>query len=309
MLLLQRPVPVLVADARPQRQPRQVRLFLPRFLRGRRRSAHAARRQPVKRDPRQGFPFSMKDLALPDHLPALRAAGVSCFKIEGRKKSPLYVATTTDYYRKLLDGTLAARRTAAAWKPTCRPSSAGRGRGCSCNRTRTRKWPTATRSAIAARRIGQVEAVRPAATRARLRFRTRRRPGTPRRPADRPARAGQAVRLRGRASCWLLDGRQGKRTRGVRGPGRRPGRGRPAGRSPASCRSERRSIARRRRRSSRATATRGQTGIVSRSARDRGRGGGERKRAGGGWAVVWTAHPNPPPQGGRESPPPCGGGW
>jgi putative protease len=61
---------------------------------------------PVKRDPRQGFPFSMKDLALPDHLPALRATGVSCFKIEGRKKSPLYVATTTDYYRKLIDGTL-----------------------------------------------------------------------------------------------------------------------------------------------------------------------------------------------------------
>jgi putative protease len=60
----------------------------------------------VKRDPRQGFPFSMKDLALPDHLPALRAAGVSCFKVEGRKKSPLYVATTTDYYRRLLDGKL-----------------------------------------------------------------------------------------------------------------------------------------------------------------------------------------------------------
>ena len=50
----------------------------------------------------------MKDLALPDHLPALRAAGVSCVKMEGRKKSPLYVATTTDYYRKLLDGRLAA---------------------------------------------------------------------------------------------------------------------------------------------------------------------------------------------------------
>ena len=61
---------------------------------------------PVKRDPRKGFPFSMKDLALPDHIPALRAAGVSCFKIEGRKKSPLYVATTTDYYRKLIDGRL-----------------------------------------------------------------------------------------------------------------------------------------------------------------------------------------------------------
>jgi len=60
----------------------------------------------VKRDPATGFPFSMKDLALPDHLPALRVAGVSCFKIEGRKKSPLYVATTTDYYRKLIDGRL-----------------------------------------------------------------------------------------------------------------------------------------------------------------------------------------------------------
>ncbi|MGH7172095.1 MAG: peptidase U32 family protein [Gemmataceae bacterium] len=63
---------------------------------------------PVRRDPRQGFPFSMKDLALPDHIPALRAAGVSCFKVEGRKKSPLYVATTTNYYRKLLDGELSA---------------------------------------------------------------------------------------------------------------------------------------------------------------------------------------------------------
>ncbi len=60
----------------------------------------------VRRDPRQGFPFSMKDLALPDHIPALRAAGVSCFKVEGRKKSPLYVATTTDYYRRIIDGRL-----------------------------------------------------------------------------------------------------------------------------------------------------------------------------------------------------------
>lgn len=61
---------------------------------------------PVRRDPSAGFPFSMKDLALPDHVPALRAAGVSCFKIEGRKKSPLYVATATDFYRKLIDGRL-----------------------------------------------------------------------------------------------------------------------------------------------------------------------------------------------------------
>ncbi len=68
---------------------------------------------PVRRDPAAGFPFSMKDLALPDHVPALRAAGVACFKIEGRKKSPLYVATATDFYRKLMDGTLGEAERAA----------------------------------------------------------------------------------------------------------------------------------------------------------------------------------------------------
>lgn len=67
----------------------------------------------TKRDPTSGFPFSMKDLALPDHVPALRSAGVACFKIEGRKKSPLYVATATDFYRKLLDGRLSDAERAA----------------------------------------------------------------------------------------------------------------------------------------------------------------------------------------------------
>src|SRR5512142_244170 len=55
---------------------------------------------------RSGFAFSMKDLALPDHVGALRDAGVACLKIEGRKKGPTYVAAAVDYYRRLLDGTL-----------------------------------------------------------------------------------------------------------------------------------------------------------------------------------------------------------
>jgi putative protease len=54
----------------------------------------------------EGFPFSMKDLALPEAVAELRAAGVASFKIEGRKKSALYVAATTHYYRRLLDGRL-----------------------------------------------------------------------------------------------------------------------------------------------------------------------------------------------------------
>ena len=57
---------------------------------------------------KSGFAFSMKDLAAGDHVGALREAGVACLKIEGRKKSPLYVATTVDLYRRLLDGKLPA---------------------------------------------------------------------------------------------------------------------------------------------------------------------------------------------------------
>ncbi len=55
---------------------------------------------------RDGFPFSMKDMALRAGAAVLRDAGVSSLKIEGRMKSPLYVATVVDYYRRLLDGRL-----------------------------------------------------------------------------------------------------------------------------------------------------------------------------------------------------------
>ncbi len=50
----------------------------------------------------------MKDLALSQGLSDLVAGGVHSFKIEGRKKSPLYVAATTAFYRDLLDGKLTA---------------------------------------------------------------------------------------------------------------------------------------------------------------------------------------------------------
>ena len=53
-----------------------------------------------------GFAFSMKDLALLEGVKLLRAAGVRSLKIEGRMKSPLYVATVVNYYRRMLDGTL-----------------------------------------------------------------------------------------------------------------------------------------------------------------------------------------------------------
>ncbi len=51
-------------------------------------------------------PFSMRDLALAPLLEAVAATGVRSLKIEGRMKSPLYVACVTDYYRRKLDGSL-----------------------------------------------------------------------------------------------------------------------------------------------------------------------------------------------------------
>lgn len=57
-----------------------------------------------------GLAFSMKDLALGEDVRRFAEAGVSCLKIEGRMKSPLYVAATTDFYRRILDGAFADER-------------------------------------------------------------------------------------------------------------------------------------------------------------------------------------------------------
>ena len=48
-------------------------------------------------------PLSPKDLCLIDHIGELIEAGVASFKIEGRMKSPEYVATVVSIYRKYID--------------------------------------------------------------------------------------------------------------------------------------------------------------------------------------------------------------
>jgi len=60
------------------------------------------------RHPPAVYPFSMRDLALAPLLDRAVATGARALKIEGRMKSPLYVACVTDYYRRKLDGTLSA---------------------------------------------------------------------------------------------------------------------------------------------------------------------------------------------------------
>ena len=51
----------------------------------------------------KGYLLSPRDLCAIEYLPALIKAGVDSFKIEGRLKTPLYVATITRIYRKYID--------------------------------------------------------------------------------------------------------------------------------------------------------------------------------------------------------------
>ncbi|GAA3325767.1 hypothetical protein GCM10020331_058960 [Ectobacillus funiculus] len=53
--------------------------------------------------------LSPKDLAALELVPELIEAGVSTFKIEGRLKSPEYVANVVSKYRKAIDEYIAGR--------------------------------------------------------------------------------------------------------------------------------------------------------------------------------------------------------
>ena len=57
---------------------------------------------------RDAYPLSLKDLSLSAHVPALIDSGVASLKIEGRMKSPGYVAGVTAVWRRLLDERRAA---------------------------------------------------------------------------------------------------------------------------------------------------------------------------------------------------------
>ena len=57
----------------------------------------------IEEDSRGSYMMNSRDLCLVEYLPALMAAGVSSFKIEGRMKSLYYVATTARIYRDAID--------------------------------------------------------------------------------------------------------------------------------------------------------------------------------------------------------------
>ena len=61
---------------------------------------------PVYENERGTFIFNSKDLCMLEHIPDLLDTGIDSFKIEGRMKTALYVATVARTYRKAIDDCL-----------------------------------------------------------------------------------------------------------------------------------------------------------------------------------------------------------
>lgn len=58
---------------------------------------------PVYENERGTYIFNSKDLCMIEHVPEMMEAGIDSFKIEGRMKTALYVATVARTYRKAID--------------------------------------------------------------------------------------------------------------------------------------------------------------------------------------------------------------
>ncbi len=58
---------------------------------------------PIEENERGTYIMNSKDLCMISHVPELIAAGIDSFKVEGRMKHALYVATVTRAYRRAID--------------------------------------------------------------------------------------------------------------------------------------------------------------------------------------------------------------
>ncbi len=66
---------------------------------------------PVYENERGTFLFNSGDLCMIEHIPELLDAGIDSFKIEGRMKAALYVATVARTYRKAIDDCMESEET------------------------------------------------------------------------------------------------------------------------------------------------------------------------------------------------------
>lgn len=64
----------------------------------------------IQEDQRGSYILNSRDLCLIEYIPRLIDAGINAFKVEGRMKSPLYVATVARTYRQAIDKYLSDSR-------------------------------------------------------------------------------------------------------------------------------------------------------------------------------------------------------
>ena len=192
----------------------------------------------VHRDPSQGFPFSMKDLALPDHMPdAARRRRVVLQDRRPQEEPALrghdHRILPQDSWMARLEPTqrqAMEARSANGLQPAMDPAVRAVAQGQGSRRPRHRR---PSRNADRQRRGDCRRPSRPFA------FSHQPGPGTARRPADRSAVAGQAVRVRHRKAvdgqrkgdadtfrrpCWKRSASPFCRTRRIAGRGAAAGR-------------------------------------------------------------------------------------
>ena len=75
---------------------------------------------PVYENERGTYIFNSKDLCMIEYIPEMMDAGIDSFKIEGRMKTALYVATVARTYRKAIDAALESPKAYEKILPWCR---------------------------------------------------------------------------------------------------------------------------------------------------------------------------------------------
>jgi putative protease len=75
---------------------------------------------PVYENERGTYIFNSKDLCMVEHIPEMLDAGIDSFKIEGRMKTALYVATVARTYRKAIDAAMISQEEYEKILPWCR---------------------------------------------------------------------------------------------------------------------------------------------------------------------------------------------
>ena len=75
---------------------------------------------PVYENERGTYIFNSKDLCMIEHIPEMLDAGIDSFKIEGRMKTALYVATVARTYRKAIDAAMVSGEAYEKILPWCR---------------------------------------------------------------------------------------------------------------------------------------------------------------------------------------------